>query len=333
VVTRLLLRVSIPSPPQGVWHVGPLPLRAYALCILTGVVVSVTWANRRWVRRGGRPAAITDIAMWAVPAGLVGARIYHVLTDPELYFTRGRNPWDAFAVWNGGLGIWGGVAGGVLGAGYACRRYHLRLSDVVWTVAPALPVAQAIGRLGNWFNQELYGSPSSLLWAVAIDPAHRPPGSPAAGTYQPTFLYELVWDLGVAALVAWAQRRWRLSGWASFAVYAAAYTAGRGWIEALRVDHANHILGLRVNDWVSLLVFTAAVAAVALLRNQPPPGRFTSPDTAAPASTDPAAAAPVDPPPPGHAAGGTGRPSVERRTTRSTRARRSSQPRTPPRWR
>jgi prolipoprotein diacylglyceryl transferase len=271
-----LLRLSIPSPSTGVWHLWIFPVRAYALCILTGVIVSVSWANHRWAARGGRPGAITDMTMWAFPAGLVGARIYHLVTDPELYFVRGRDPWDAFAIWHGGLGIWGGVAGGVLGARYAARRYGWRLSDLAWAVAPALPVAQAIGRVGNWFNSELYGRPSTLPWALRIAPDHRPDASPLATTYQPTFLYELVWDLGVAALVAWAQRRFRLSGWASFALYAASYTAGRGWIEALRDDHANHILGLRVNDWVSIVVFLAAVLAFTVLRRQPPPSSFAA---------------------------------------------------------
>lgn len=214
------------------------------------------------------------MAMFAVPAGIVGARLYNVITDPELYFAPGRNPWDAFAVWHGGLGIWGGVAGGALGAWYACRRYQLRFSDLAWTVAPVLPVAQAIGRLGNWFNQELYGRPSTVPWALRIDPAHRPAATPLATTYQPTFLYELLWDLGVAAVVLWAQRRFRLSGWASFAVYVAAYTAGRGWIEALRVDYAHRVLGLRINDWTSILLFLAAAITLVILRRQPPPRDF-----------------------------------------------------------
>lgn len=190
---------------------------------------------------------------------MVGARLYHVITDPELYFTRGANPWDAFAVWHGGLGIWGGVLGGVLGAAYACRRRGVRLGDLVWALAPVLPVAQAIGRLGNWFNQELYGRPSGLPWALRIDPAHRPAATPSVGLYQPTFAYEALWDLGVAGLVVWSQHRFRLSGWRSFALYVAAYTAGRGWIEALRVDHANRLLGLRLNDWTSLVLFTSSV--------------------------------------------------------------------------
>jgi len=295
------LVAAIPSPSQGVWHLGPFPVRAYALCILAGIVVSVGWANRRWVARGGRAGAIADMAMWAVPAGLVGARLYNVITDPELYFDPGRNPWDAFAVWHGGLGIWGGVAGGALGAWYACRRYRLRFSDLAWAVAPALPVAQAIGRLGNWFNQELYGRPSTLPWALRIDPAHRPAATPLATTYQPTFLYELLWDLGVAALVVWAQRRFRLSGWASFALYVAAYTAGRGWIEALRDDYAHRVLGLRINDWTSILLFLAAVLALAVLRRQPPPERF-GPAPPAVTAEAPAPPLPADPPDDGIAA-------------------------------
>lgn len=291
------LLASIPSPSRGVWHLGPLPIRAYALCILAGVLVAVTWADRRWVARGGRAGAIADMAMWAVPAGIVGARLYNVITDPELYFYPGRNPWDAFAIWHGGLGIWGGVAGGALGAWYASRRYQVRFSDLAWAVAPVLPVAQAIGRLGNWFNQELYGRPSSLPWALRIDPAHRPTATPLAATYQPTFLYELLWDLGVAALVVWAQRRFRLSGWASFAVYVAAYTAGRGWIEALRDDYAHRVLGLRINDWTSILLFLAAVVALTLLRRQPPPGRFDPAQTAVTTTEGPAAAVSGDHPP------------------------------------
>ena len=226
---------------------------------MVGVVVAVWWGQRRWEAAGGRRGLIADVAVWAVPAGLVGARLYHVITDPELYFIHGANPWNAFAVWQGGLGIWGGVIGGALGAAYACRRYGVNVGDLAGVLAPVLPVAQAIGRFGNWFNQELYGRPSGLPWALRIDPANRPSATPTVSLYQPTFAYEALWNLGVAGLVVWAQRRYRLSGWRSFALYVAAYTAGRGWIEALRVDHANRLLGLRLNDWTSLIVFVGAV--------------------------------------------------------------------------
>jgi prolipoprotein diacylglyceryl transferase len=289
-----VLPAYFPSPPQGVWHLGPVPIRAYALCIITGVIVATVWGDRRWKARVGWPGLIGDVTIWAVPTGLVGARLYNVITDPELYFPRGKNPWNAFAVWHGGLGIWGGIAGGVLGAAYACHRYDARLCDVAWVLAPVLPVAQAIGRFGNYFNQELYGRPSTLPWALRIDPAHRPPATPLFATYQPTFAYEALWDLGVSALVLWAQRRYKLTGWRSFALYAAAYTAGRGWIEALRDDPANRILGVRVNDWASFIVFTIAVICLWRSRNagqdlagRDGSGGALSADVAGPADTAP----------------------------------------------
>jgi prolipoprotein diacylglyceryl transferase len=249
----------LPSPAQGVWHVGPVPIRAYALAILTGVVVAVVMTRKRLVAVGGRAEQVDAVVAWAVPFGLVGARIYHVLTDPELYFGAGRHPLRAFAVWEGGLGIWGGVAAGALGAWIGCRRHGVSLSVFADAAAPAVAVAQAIGRLGNYFNQELYGRPSTLPWALKIDPAHRPADTPNIGTYQPTFLYEALWDLGVAGVVIWAARRYRLSGGRAFALYVALYTVGRAWVEYLRVDHANHLLGLRLNDWTCLIVFTGAV--------------------------------------------------------------------------
>ena len=257
----------LPSPSQGVWHVGPLPVRAYALCIIAGIVAALTLAERRWRARGGEPGVMSDVALWAVPFGIVGARVYHVVTDPELYFAAGKHPVEAFYLWRGGLGIWGGVAAGALGAWVACRRRGVRLAAVADVLAPALPVGQAIGRLGNYFNQELYGRPSALPWAVRIDPANRPADTPQVATYEPTFLYEAIWDLGVAGLVLWAERRYRLGAGRAFALYVAAYTVGRGWVEALRVDHANHLLGLRLNDWTSLVVFAAAVFF--LLRRRP----------------------------------------------------------------
>lgn len=249
----------IPSPAQGVWHVGPLPLRAYAFFIILGVLVAVLMGDRRWVARGGRSGTVADVATWAVPFGLVGGRLYHVITSYDLYFGRGRHPIEALYVWRGGLGIWGAVALGAVGAWIACRRRGIDVAAFGDAVAPGVAVAQAIGRLGNYFNQELYGAATSLPWKLQIDAAHRPLGSPGSTYYHPTFLYELIWDLLVAALVIWADRRWRLGGGRAFALYVAAYTVGRFWIEALRIDAAHHILGLRLNDWVSLLVFLGAV--------------------------------------------------------------------------
>lgn len=248
----------LPSPARGVWHIGPVPLRAYAFCILAGIVVALLITRRRWVARGGRADAVLDVTAWAVPFGIAGGRLYHVATDPELYFAAGRQPLRALYIWDGGLGIWGAVALGALGAWIGCRRRGIALPAFADALAPGLAVAQAIGRWGNYFNQELYGRATTLPWALRIDAAHRPADTPSVALYHPTFLYECLWDLAVAVLVVWAERRYRLGHGRAFALYVAAYTVGRAWIEALRVDHANHILGLRLNDWTSLVIFLAA---------------------------------------------------------------------------
>ena len=261
------LPLSIPSPSQGVWHLGPFPIRAYALCILAGIVVAVVITDRRWRARGGPPGVVLDIAGWAVPFGIVGGRLYHVVTDPELYFLPGRDPWNALKIWQGGLGIWGAVALGALGAWIGARRAGVSLAMFADAVAPAIPVAQAFGRWGNWFNQELFGTPTTLPWGLRIDVAHRPTGYQQYATFQPTFLYESLWCLAVAGLVLWADRRFNLTRGRAFALYVAAYTVGRGWIEYLRIDTANHILGLRLNDWTSLLIFTSATAYLVATRS------------------------------------------------------------------
>jgi prolipoprotein diacylglyceryl transferase len=276
-----VLPASIPSPSRGVIHIGPLPLRAYALCIIAGIVVAVVVGERRLRARGARPGAVADIATWAVPFGLIGARIYHVATDPELYWgAHGQGTRAAFEIWHGGLGIWGAIAGGALGAWIGCRRSGVRFADFADALAPGVVLAQAIGRWGNYFNQELYGRRTNLPWGVEIDPAHQPTGSTSthALTYQPTFLYESLWDIGVALVVIWADRRWRLTRGRAFALYAALYTAGRFWIETLRVDPAHKFLGLRLNDWVSVVVFAAAVAFLVLRRHAPEPAAPDPPD-------------------------------------------------------
>ena len=250
---------SIPSPEQGVWHLGPVPLRAYALCIIAGIIVAVWMGERRWVARGGRAGDVTEVATWMVPFGILGGRIYHVITTPEPYFGDGGEPLHALYIWEGGLGIWGAIALGGVGAWIGCRRRRIKLPPFADALAPGIAVAQAIGRLGNYFNQELFGRQTDLPWALQIDAAHRPDGYATVATYHPTFLYELLWDLGVAALVIWADRRFRLGHGRAFALYVAAYTVGRAWIEALRIDPANDILGLRLNLWTCLLVFIGAV--------------------------------------------------------------------------
>ncbi|AWL37871.1 MULTISPECIES: prolipoprotein diacylglyceryl transferase [Streptomyces] len=245
----------IPSPSTGVIELGPIPLRGYAFCIIIGVFVAVWFGNKRWVARGGTAGTVADIAVWAVPFGLVGGRLYHVITDYQLYFSDGENWVDAFKIWQGGLGIWGAVAFGAVGAWIGCRRRGIPLPAWADALAPGIAFAQAIGRWGNWFNQELYGKETDLPWAVKIsEGANR-----VAGTYHPTFLYESLWCVGVALLVIWADRRFKLGHGRAFALYVAAYCAGRGWIEYLRVDEAHHVLGLRLNVWTAIVVFVLAV--------------------------------------------------------------------------
>ncbi|WP_371672139.1 prolipoprotein diacylglyceryl transferase [Streptomyces sp. NBC_00289] len=261
----------IPSPSRGVLYLGPIPLRGYAFCIIIGVFVAVWLGNRRWIARGGRAGTVADIAVWAVPFGLVGGRLYHVITDYELYFSEGRDWVDAFKVWEGGLGIWGAIALGGLGAWIGCRRRGIPLPAWADALAPGIALAQALGRWGNWFNQELYGKPTDLPWALKITSSTD---GRVPGTYHPTFLYESLWCLGVALLVIWADRRFKLGHGRAFALYVAAYCVGRAWIEYLRVDDAHHILGLRLNDWTALVVFVLAVTYMVLSAKKCP-GRET----------------------------------------------------------
>ncbi|MET7454425.1 prolipoprotein diacylglyceryl transferase [Streptomyces sp. NPDC005574] len=257
----------IPSPSRGVLHLGPIPLRGYAFCIIIGVFVAVWLGNKRWIARGGRAGTVADIAVWAVPFGLVGGRLYHVITDYELYFSAGRDWVDAFKVWQGGLGIWGAIALGGLGAWIGCRRRGIPLPAWADALAPGIALAQAIGRWGNWFNQELYGKPTDLPWALKITSSTD---GRVPGTYHPTFLYESLWCVGVALLVIWADRRFRMGHGRAFALYVAAYCVGRAWIEYLRVDDAHHILGLRLNDWTALIVFVLAVTYMVLSAKKRP---------------------------------------------------------------
>ncbi|WP_245155879.1 prolipoprotein diacylglyceryl transferase [Nocardioides sp. 503] len=268
--------LSIPSPSSGVWHLGPVPIRGYALSIILGIIVAIWIGERRWVARGGRPGDVQDLAIWAVPFGLVGARLYHVATDSGLYFGKGDHPIEALYVWRGGLGIWGGVALGALGVVIAARRKGIKLLPVLDAMAPGVLVAQAIGRWGNWFNQELYGRPTDLPWGLEIDPSNWPSGLtfPTGTTFHPTYLYEFLWNLAAFALVVWADRRFRLGHGRVLALYVMAYTAGRAWIEDLRIDtvELNNVGGLRFNVWVSIILFVAA-AAYFLLSLRRRPGR------------------------------------------------------------
>jgi prolipoprotein diacylglyceryl transferase len=267
----------IPSPSQGVWHLGPFPVRGYALCIILGVVVAIWLGERRWTARGGVRGQVSDIAIWMVPFGLVGGRLYHVLTDPARYFGRDGDPVAVLYVWQGGLGIWGAIALGGVGAWIGCRRYGLKLPPLADALAPGIAIAQAIGRWGNWFNQELFGRPTTLPWGLEIDASKRPPGYETFATFHPTFLYECIWDLGTAGLVIWADRRFRLGHGRAFALYVMAYTAGRGWIEYLRIDpvEADDVFGLRLNVWTSIVLFVGATVYL-VVAGRRHPGREES---------------------------------------------------------
>jgi prolipoprotein diacylglyceryl transferase len=247
---------TIPSPPWEQLEIGPLQFRMYGLMIALGAVVAVAIARRRWEARGGDPEQITNLAIVALPAGLIGARLYHVITDFGDKYSGGRWWPDAFAIWKGGLGIPGGVLLGALAAIVACRVMGIEWRHVGDSAAPAVPVAQAIGRLGNYFNQELYGGPTDLPWALEVDdPAGYPPGT----TFHPTFLYEGLWNVALAIGIVLAGRRVVLKPGRWFAVYVAGYGLGRLWVESLRIDFATEVLGLRVNIWISLLAIAGGL--------------------------------------------------------------------------
>jgi prolipoprotein diacylglyceryl transferase len=249
---------SLPTPPGNAIHIGPLQLRAYGLAIALGVLAAIWIAQRRWARRGGDPADISRLAVWSVLGGFIGARAYHVITDHQRFNGRWLH---VFAVWEGGLGIPGGLAAGVLTGVFIARRRGLPVAQLLDVVAPAIPVAQAIGRLGNWFNQELFGRPTSLPWGLRVSPDHRPPGLEHVATYHPTFLYEALWNLALAGfLVLYERRRPNARPGRLFALYVAGYALGRLWVEALRIDPASRIAGLRVNIWISIITLVITVA-------------------------------------------------------------------------
>jgi len=246
----------IPSPSFNVLHLGPLQVRLYGAMIGLGALIAVNWADRRWRREGGTAGEMGNVAVWAIPAGLIGARAYHVATDWKSY----RANWlNAFAIWHGGLGIPGGVVAGVIVGVVVARRRHLPAARLLDMAAPALPVAQAIGRVGNWFNQEVFGRPTTLPWGLRIDPAHRPDGLQRFATFHPTFLYEGLWNLALAALLVALERRRRLRPGELFNLYVLGYGVGRLWVESLRADRASLIFGIRINLWVSGLAIVGAL--------------------------------------------------------------------------
>ncbi len=263
----------IPSPAQGVWHLGPVPLRAYALFIIVGIVVALVLGDRRWVARGGQAGVIYDIALWAVPFGLIGGRLYHVITDWRTYFgDDGAGLAGALRIWDGGLGIWGAVALGGVGAWIGCRQKGIPLPAFGDAIAPGIILAQAIGRLGNYFNQELYGRPTTLPWGLeiyerrdaagALDTLNGVSTGQLIEVVHPTFLYELLWNVLVFAALIYIDRRFKIGHGRLFAMYVAGYCLGRFWIELMRSDVATHIAGIRVNSFTSTFVFIGAVVYI-----------------------------------------------------------------------
>ena len=253
-----MLLGSIPSPSSGSLEVGPLTLHAYGFMLLLAILAATWLAGVRWTRRGGDWDLVFRVAMWGVVGGIVGARLYHLATSWEQVPDEW---WGPFAVWEGGLGVWGGITGGVLVGAIVLRRAGERVFPFMDVAAPGLLLAQAIGRLGNYFNQELFGKPTELPWALEIDVANRPDGYVQFATFHPTFLYELLWNLAGVAVLLLVDRRFRIRPPGLFALYVAWYTFGRFFEELLRIDPAHEFGGLRLNAWVSIVVFLLAVAA------------------------------------------------------------------------
>lgn len=268
-----LVPAYIPSPSESVWQLGPVPIRAYAMFILIGIFVAVWLGNKRWVARGGLDGQVADIAMWAVPFGIVGGRIYHVLTDWELYFSEGgKGLLGAFRIWEGGLGIWGALALGGVGAWIGAKRLGVPFAPFADSIAPGVAFAQAIGRLGNWFNQELFGRPTTLPWGLEISVENRPTEFTQFETFHPTFLYEALACVAIGFFVIWADKRYVMGHGRVFALYVALYCAARGLIETMRIDDARHILGIRFNVFTAL--FIGAMALLYLVRSsEKNPGR------------------------------------------------------------
>jgi prolipoprotein diacylglyceryl transferase len=247
----------IPSPKHGIVHIGPLPLHAYGLMLALGVLVAYTIAERRWKAKGHDPKEIAQIALPVVVAGVIGARVYHLFTG---YKWEQNGVLGAFEIWKGGLSIWGAVGGGAIAVVVVSRIYKLDMFGVMDAMAPGIVLAQAIGRWGNYFNQELFGRPTKLPWALKIDAAHRPAGYTQYATFHPTFLYESLWCLLVFGILIWAERRFRFRRGQTFALYVALYTFGRVWFEALRIDDASKIFGIRFNLLLSAVLCIAGAA-------------------------------------------------------------------------
>jgi len=262
---------AFPSPPTDVVHLGPFTIHVYGLCYAAAIMAAIAITRRRWAAAGGSAELVYDVALWAVPAGIAGGRLYYLATTPGDSFDHW---WGPFAVWKGGLGIWGGIAAGVAVGIWRLRRAGVDVPRFLDAAAPGLLVAQAIGRVGNWFNQELFGKPTSLPWGLRIDPEHRPDRYADQATFHPTFLYEIVWNLALAAALVWLGRRREIRPPGLFALYVAGYSAFRIFEETLRVDPAHHVLGLRLNFFLAVALTLAGLAwfaRVALPPRHPAP--------------------------------------------------------------
>lgn len=257
----------IPSPTISQFSIGPATIHIYALCILMGIVLAVWITTTRWKKLGGNFDQVLDITLVSVPAGIIGARLYHIITTPERFFGPDGDWAEMFRIWNGGLGIWGGVLFGALAAWAWCRHKHYPMALLADAIAPGLLVAQAVGRLGNWFNQELYGAPTTLPWGLKLNMEGTAIGHseqcydgatcPSGTLFHPTFLYEMIWNLIGAVIIVYigSKAMKKLKAGSLFAVYIMWYTLGRTWIESLRIDYAHEFLGVRINVWVSMAVF------------------------------------------------------------------------------
>lgn len=268
-----MMHAAIPAPVWSGFALGPLKIHAYALCILLGIIAAIWLTSWRWKKRGGPEGSIWDIAIWAIPFGIVGGRLYHVFSSPDAYFGPGYNGTGNLAlipqIWLGGLGIWGAIVLGVVGAWIGCRRAGVRISAFIDAAAPGILLAQGIGRWGNYFNQELFGGTTTLPWGLHVDAQFLPAGFAEGTLFHPTFLYECVWDvLGVVALLL-VDRKFKLTRGRLFLLYAMIYTAGRFWIELLRIDAAEQItlfgITTRLNVWTALFVFLAALIVFLLI--------------------------------------------------------------------
>ena len=291
------LPAYLPSPPIDSFHIGPLDIHFYALGYIIGITLAILITRRRWRALGGDPDVVNDIALWVVPAGIIGGRIYFDITTPDDI----PHVWyGVFAVWTGGLGIWGGVALATVVGAWRLRRLGITVGPFANAIAPALLVAQAVGRIGNYFNKELFGKPTTLPWGLEIPYSYRvtggiPPQDLHFATFQPTFLYELIWDLALAAFLVWLGHHAKIKPWGLFALYVAGYSAFRIFEESVRIDSSEHFFGLRLNMYIAIIGTVGGLIWFGFAQRRPDRPVVVRPDPAQPDAGT--ASAPVEAPP------------------------------------